>query len=72
MCRRLNPWLSFTPLGWLHIQNKVNGCQQEVRPVCLGYERIYGLQSIVGQFHVVSEHDDGKVRPDLLDLSRYD
>jgi hypothetical protein len=59
-------------LRWLHIQYKVNGRQQEVRPVGLRHERIYGLQSTVGQFQVVGQHDDGNLRLDLLDLSRDD
>jgi hypothetical protein len=43
-----------------------------MRPVRLRHERIYGLQSTVGQFQVVGQHDDGNLWPDLPDLSRDD
>ncbi|MFY9560535.1 MAG: hypothetical protein WAQ52_09905 [Terriglobales bacterium] len=46
----------------------MNSCQQEVRPVGLGHQGIYGLQSVAWQFHVIGHHDNGYFRPDLLDL----
>jgi hypothetical protein len=49
----------------------VNSRQQEVRPVRLGHDGINRLQSAVGQFQVVSKHDDGNLWFDLLDLSRH-
>jgi hypothetical protein len=58
-------------LGWLHIQYKENSLQQEVRPVRLGHDSINRLQSTIGQVEVVSNHDDGNLWFDLLDLSRH-
>ena len=46
----------------------MDGRQQEVRPIGLGYEGIYGLQVAAGYFQVISHHNDGNFRPDLLDL----
>jgi hypothetical protein len=69
---RLGPWISFMTRRQLRIQYKVNGGQQEVSPVSLGYERIHGGQGIMRQLHALSEHDDGKAWFDLLDLSRDD
>ena len=71
MCRYLGPQLSFTTLCGLHIQYEVNRCQQKVRTVGLGDERVYGLQSIGRQLHVLSQHDDGNLWVDLFDLSRH-
>src|ERR1700745_2342677 len=58
-------------LGWRPIQYKVNSLQQEVRSVRLGHDGINRLQSTIGQFEVVSKHDDGNLWFDLLDLSRH-
>ncbi|MGA2005325.1 MAG: hypothetical protein ABSG70_18200 [Terriglobales bacterium] len=55
-------------LGWLHIHYEVDSGQQEMDPIGLGHERIYGLQSTVGQFQVIGKHDNGYFGPDLLDL----
>ncbi len=52
----------------LYIQHKVNGCQQEMRPVRLCHERIDGFQCILRQLDVLSQHDDGHLGLDLLDL----
>jgi hypothetical protein len=50
----------------------VNGCQQEVRPVGLGYECIHRLQCLIGQLYFLGEHDDGDLWFNFLDLGRYD
>jgi len=39
-----------------------------MNPIGLGHERIDGLQSTVGQFQVIGQHDNGHLRPDLFDL----
>jgi hypothetical protein len=62
--------LSFEVLGRLHIQNEVNSRPQEVRTVRLCHERVDGLQSTVGQFQVIGQHDDGNLWFDLLHLCR--
>ena len=72
MYGRLSFHLSFMTLGTLRTQHRVDGRQQEVRSVGLGHERIYGVQRILWQFHVFSEHDDGDPWFDLLDLSGSD
>jgi len=55
----------------LHVQYKVNRRQEKVSPVGHGHERVYGVQGAVWQLHVVGQHDDGKLRFDLLDLRRH-
>ena len=47
------PWrfgslLRFAVLGRLHIENEVNRCQQEVRPVRFDHERVDGLEGMGG------------------------
>jgi len=68
MCRCLGSYLCLTALDWLHIDYEVYGRQEEMNPIGLGHERIDGLQSTVGEFHVIDQHDDGHVGPHLLDL----
>ncbi len=46
----------------------MNRCQQEVRSVGPDHESIHGMQSFIGQFKVIDQHDHGYVRPGLLDL----
>ena len=56
----------------LHIQYEMKSRHQELRPVGLGHERIHGFQSILRQFHVLREHDDGDFWFDMLDLGSDD
>ena len=68
--RRLIPQSYFEVLGRLHIQNEVHSRPQEVRTVRLGHERVYGIQSTVGQLQVIGQHDYGNLWFDLLHLCR--
>src|SRR5271168_2224104 len=61
---------SATALCRLHIQYKVDGCPKEVRSIGFGYERIDRVQSAVGQFQVIRQHDDGNRWAEPLDLTR--
>jgi hypothetical protein len=59
-------------LGWAGIHNEVNSRPQEVRTVRRDHERIDGFQCVIRQLNVVSNHDDGNLWSDLLDLGRND
>jgi hypothetical protein len=72
MCRRLGPQRSFMTLGWLDIQHEVNSRPQEVRRVGCGNQCIHELQSTVGQFCMLAQHDNRDLRLDLIDLSRHE
>jgi len=72
ICWWFNPQTFLHDAGQAAIQNRMDRLQQGNRPIRLGHERIYGLQSIVRQVHVPREHDDWDLRFHLLDGSRHD
>ncbi len=68
MRRRLRTKFHFMLLRRPHTQYEVNRRQQKMWPVGLDHERINRLQSVGRQFHMVGQHDNRYVRPDVLDL----
>jgi len=53
-------------------QHKVKGGHKEVLAVGPDHDCIDRLQSIVGKVKIVTDHDDGKLRPHLPDFRGYD
>jgi hypothetical protein len=53
-------------------QHKVKGGHKEMLAVGPDHDGVDRLQSIVGEVKIVTDHDDGKFRPHLLDFRGHD